>query len=121
MRSIHMICQTLSSRCRMASTAWVRTDSRFCRGSMSRSARTYGSGSRTLSTTARTTASLSGKTRKIVPSAMPAASAISRVVTAAPWSQTSGTAAAMIADRRCSGGSGVARPGVVTCIGTVAE
>ena len=34
-----------------------------------------------------TSASLSGKTRKIVPSAMPAASAISRVVTPVPCSQ----------------------------------
>ena len=69
------------------------------------------------------TASLSGKTRKIVPSAMPAAAAISRVVTAFPWSQTSGMAAAMMAARRSSGGSGAARVGAAEsqCASTVAE
>ena len=95
----------------MASTASVSTCSRPSNGSIRRSSATYGAGSRTLATAALITASLSGKTRKIVPSAMPAASAISRVVTAAPWSQTSGMAAAMMAARRSSGGSGAARVG----------
>ena len=108
-RSIHMICQTLSSRRRMASTAWVSTSSSDPVGSMPFSSAVYGAGSSTLPTTASITASLSGKTRKMVPSAMPAASAISRVVTAAPWSQTSGIAAATMAARRSSGGSGAAR------------
>ena len=43
--------------------------------------RSSGAGSKAASTTASIRASLSGKTRKIVPSAMPAASAIWRVVT----------------------------------------
>ena len=104
-----MICQTLSIRRRIASTASVSTCSSAPCGSMARSSSTSGAGSSTLATAALITASLSGKTRKIVPSAMPAASAISRVVTAAPWSQTSGTAAATMAARRSSGGRGAAR------------
>src|SRR5690606_12984691 len=47
--------------------------------------------------------SLSGKTRKMVPSATPAASAICRVVTAVPCLRTSGTVAARIAARRAEG------------------
>jgi hypothetical protein len=53
--------------------------------------------------------SLPGNTRKIVPSAILAAEAIWRVVTEAPYSARRGVAAAMIAARRCSGGSAVAR------------
>ena len=76
---------------------------------MARRSAAVGAGSRTSAITATSSESLSSKTRKIVPSAMPAASAISRVVTVAPRRQTSGLAAATIAARRWSGGSGAAR------------
>ena len=52
---------------------------------------------------------LSGKTRKIVPSAMPAARAISRVLTSPPFSTMSGTRTSRIALRRSSGAIGAAR------------
>ena len=52
---------------------------------------------------------LSGKTRKIVPSAMPAACAISRVLTSPPFSTMRGTNAATIASRRSSADIAVAR------------
>ena len=55
------------------------------------------------------TSSLSAKTRKIVPSAMPAASAICRLVTRSPCSSSSGSVAATIIDRRSSGGNAAAR------------
>ena len=55
------------------------------------------------------TASLSAKTRKIVPSATPAASAIWRVVTLVPWVARSGTVAATIAARRSPAGGAAAR------------
>ncbi len=61
------------------------------------------------STTASIRDSLSGKTRKMVPSAIPAASAIWRVVTVEPWARSSGSVAAMISARRSDGGSAVAR------------
>ena len=61
------------------------------------------------STTASIRRSLSGKTRKIVPSAMPAASAIWRVVTAAPCASSSGSVAATISARALLGGSAAAR------------
>ena len=61
------------------------------------------------STTAAISDSLSGKTRKIVPSAMPAASAIWRVVSAAPWASSSGRVASTMRARRSSGGSAAAR------------
>ena len=69
-----------------------------------------GPGSTMAATAASTSSSLSAKTRKIVPSAMPAASAIWRVVTARPCSFSSGTVAATIAARRSSGAIGSARP-----------
>ncbi len=50
-----------------------------------------------------------GNTRKIVPSAMPAASATSFVVVRRPCSISSGRVAVMIAARRSSGDSGLAR------------
>ena len=65
------------------------------------------------SATANSSAFLSGKTRKMVPSAMPAASAICRVVTRPPCSAYSGAAAATIAARRSSADIGAAR-GVTT-------
>ena len=45
---------------------------------------------------------MSAKTRKIVPSAIPAAWAISRVVTAAPWARKRGSVAATMVERRSS-------------------
>lgn len=57
--------------------------------------------------------SLSAKTRKIVPSPMPAARAIFAVVTAAPYSAISGIAVWMIIARRCSGDMAGARRRVV--------
>ena len=68
-----------------------------------------GMGSKAASTAACRTACLSGKTRKIVPSAMSAASAICRVLIASPCSSSSGTVAATMAARRSSGGSAAAR------------
>ena len=62
-----------------------------------------GSGSKAVSTAASMSDSLSGKTRKIVPSAMPAASAIWRVVTPAPCSISSGMVADTMAARRSTG------------------
>ena len=50
-----------------------------------------------------------GKTRKIVPSATPAASAISFVVVRRPCSISSGRVAVMSASRRSSGDIGLAR------------
>ena len=72
------------------------------------------------STTAAIRLSLSGKTRKIVPSAMPAASAICRVVTAAPCASSSGNVAATISARRSEGGRAAARL-VVTGPGYMSE
>ena len=64
------------------------------------------------STTAAISDSLSGKTRKIVPSAIPAASAIWRVVIAVPWASRSGSVASTMRARRSSGGRAArARPG----------
>lgn len=54
-------------------------------------------------TQACSSSSLSAKTRKIVPSPMPAARAIFAVVTAAPYSAISGIAVWMIISRRRSG------------------
>ena len=51
---------------------------------------------------------LLSKTRKIVPSAMPHASAICRVLTARPWSTTSGRTASRMASRRSARGRGAA-------------
>ena len=59
--------------------------------------------------TAAMTSSLSAKARKMVPSAMPAASAIWRLVTRSPCSRSSGRAAATIIDRRSSGAMALAR------------
>ena len=58
------------------------------------------------SAAASSSVSLSGKTRKIVPSAIPAASAISLVVTSPPCSTSSGISASRIALRRSSGDIG---------------
>ena len=49
------------------------------------------------------------KTRKMVPSATPAASATYRVVTAVPTSWMRGSVASMMAALRCSRGMGAAR------------
>ena len=64
----------------------------------------------TSSAAAISSAGLSGKTRKMVPSAIPAASAICRVVTSSPFASSSGTTASTMARRRSSGAIGVARP-----------
>ena len=61
------------------------------------------------SAAANSSVALSGKTRKIVPSAMPAALAISLVVTSPPRSTSSGISASRIALRRSSGAMAVAR------------
>ena len=76
---------------------------------MARIAASVGAVSSAASMTASSNADLSSKTRKIVPSAIPAASAISRVVTAAPCSRKRGTVAATIAERRSSSGNAAAR------------
>ncbi len=60
-------------------------------------------------TTVSISSSLVANTRKIVPSAMPAASAIWRVLTSRPQRCSNGSVAARIAARRSSAGSGVAR------------
>src|SRR3954452_4002822 len=73
-------------------------------------ASTSGDGSNALAIAASMRSFLVGKTRKIVPSATPAASAISRVLTSVPCSRTSGRGAATSASRRSSGGSAAARP-----------
>ena len=69
-----------------------------------------GPGSSTVAIAVWISASLSGNTRKIVPSATPAASAICRVVTLTPCSATKGSVAATSAARRSAGGNGLARP-----------
>ena len=74
-----------------------------------RCALSTGAGSRAASTIASRTSFLSAKTRKIVPSAIAAACAISRVVIAPPWSRKMGSAAATIAARRSSIGRAAAR------------
>ena len=61
------------------------------------------------STAAVTRSSLESKTRKIVPSATPAASAICLVVTVRPCSWSSGMVASTSASRRSSGVIGRAR------------
>ena len=53
--------------------------------------------------------SLLAKTRKIVPSAIPAASAICLVVVSLPCSSSNGSTASTMARLRSSGGIGVAR------------
>ena len=75
-----------------------------------------GSGRRRLETAA-ISSSLSAKMRKIVPSAIPAASAICRVVTISPCSMSKGSVASMIIDRRSPGGSAAARLGTGTSSG----
>ena len=61
--------------------------------------------------TASMSASLPANTRKMVPSAIPAASAMSWVVTISPCSRSRGRVAAMIIERRSSAGRAVARRG----------
>ena len=58
--------------------------------------------------------SLLSKTRKMVPSAMPAALAISRVLMPRPLSRSSGIVAAMIEARRSSGAIAGARGDMIT-------
>lgn len=58
--------------------------------------------------------SLLSKTRKIVPSAMPAALAISLVLTMRPFSRSNGIVTAMIEARRSSGLMAGARGGVTS-------
>ena len=78
-------------------------------GSIARSSASTGAGSNACSTAASISVSLSTKTRKIVPSATPAASAICRVVIWVPWAMSSGTVAARIDARRSSAGIAAAR------------
>ena len=73
-----------------------------CSGS-ARSALVVRVGSSTSAMTASKRACFVGKTRKIVPSAIPAASATCFVVNPPPLATRSGRAAAMIARRRSSG------------------
>ena len=96
-------------RCRMA-MASVSTGSSGLEASRAPSRSSTGEGSTACSITAAITASLSSKTRKMVPSAIPAASAICRVVTISACSSSSGRVAAMMAERRSSGGRALARP-----------
>ena len=102
--------QMSAKRRRRISTAATRRASRGSVGSMRARARRRPTSCRTPTRRPpRSGVSLSGKTRKIVPSAMPAASAIWRVVTAEPWASSSGSVAATISARRSDGGSAVAR------------
>jgi hypothetical protein len=90
-------------------TAAARRSSNGSVGSMAASAASVGAVSKAASTAASINDSLSGKTRKMVPSAMPAASAIWRVVMSTPWACRRGTTAATMAARRSEGGMGAAR------------
>ena len=94
-----MIVATWSSRC---SSGWSAGTDRICC--------TTGPGSNAASVAAQISASLLGKTRKIVPSATPAASAIWRVETWAPCWRISARVEPTMAARRCSGAIGAARP-----------
>ena len=78
--------------------------------SMARMAASNGAGSSTASTAAASTSSLSANARKIVPSAIPAASAMSRVVMVVVASQSSNpTVAWTMHARRSSRGIAGAR------------
>jgi hypothetical protein len=76
---------------------------------MARICTAIGAGQNASSTTASTSRSLVSNARKIVPSATPAASAISRVVGIVPRSRMSRSAARTIDTRRWVGGRAVAR------------
>ena len=104
-----MSCQMEATRRWMISAAASRRPSSGSVRSMVPRARSTGSGSKACSRAASISDSLSGKTRKMVPSAMPAASAIWRVVTMAPSAISSGMVAATMAARRFVGGRGAAR------------
>src|SRR6476659_8374662 len=96
---------TSAMRRRRMSTAATRRASSGRPASMASSAASTALVSRAASTTAAMSVSLSGKTRKIVPSAMPAASAIWRVVSAAPWARRSGSVASTMRALRSAGGA----------------
>lgn len=107
--SMAISCQTPSIRRWIASTTAMRIARSGCARSICARSRCSGAVSNALAIAAWTSESLSGKTRNSVPSAMPAASAICAVVTAAPWMRSSGTVAAMMLARRASGERGAAR------------
>ena len=98
----------MNRRCSSVVTAIIRSRSGSSR-SMRPTAFRNGPASNSASSTASKSSSLVGNTRKIVPSAMPAASATSFVVVRRPCSISSGRVAVMIAARRSSGDSGLAR------------
>ena len=102
-------CQTSAPRRCDSSAAWATTVANGWEASIAASASSRGSGSRMRSITAERSESLSGNTRKRVPSAMPAASATWRVVTCSPCSMSSGMAASTMLRRRSSNGSDAAR------------
>ena len=111
--------QMSMTRCWMITTAAARPASNVRSAGIADSAASSGSGSRADSIAAAITSSLSPNARKIVPSAMPAASAICFVVTRSPCSTRSGRVAATIIDRRSSGGSAVARLVLVATSGSL--
>jgi hypothetical protein len=80
-------------------------------GLMASSSSRWSVRAKTLLAAARTRSSLLSKTRKMVPSATPAAAARSFVVTSKPRSRTSGTAASTSDARRASGANAGARVG----------
>ena len=106
------------TRCWMITTAAASASSKARPGGMAESAASSGSGSSAASITAAMTSSLSAKARKMVPSAIPAASAIWRLVTRSPCSISSGSVAATIIERRSSGGSAVARFVRISVVGS---
>ena len=87
----------------MTATAAARRSRRGRARSMAASSSRRRTVSNASCTQAWTSSSLVGKTRKIVPSAMPAARAISRVLRALPFSRRRGMVAATIEARRASG------------------
>ena len=114
-----MSVNTVSRRlCRISTRRTSRARSGSAR-SMSAISASAGAGSNARSVTALISASLPSKTRKIVPSATSAASAICRVVTPGPCHSTSGSVALINASRRSAGGMRRARSlrtGMVTSL-----
>ena len=91
-------CKSLVTATNRSRSGWV--------ASIRRTSAMNSSASKTWSINASKSSSLDEKARKIVPSAIPAASAIMRVVVAVPCSITRGRATSRIAARRSSGDIG---------------
>ncbi len=101
-------------RPRMRAAIWSRTRTGSMPGRRSMAWMTW-VGSQACSTAAQMSADLSANTRKIVPSATPAASAITRVLTSTPCSASRGSVAAISALRRSSGVSrAITRPTIMS-------